>query len=496
VDGVTRNPRAPLSSALPEGATSDPYSLWWRAYDSHRAKYGAELYTQSTPRLLDQFGRVQPVTNDLAFQPPRDQGLASATLIHREVPITTTLTDYSPSTVREAVNAMVIGLFDWSSQLADTLQADSRVSAALSSRTGGLLGRPVLFSVPKGYEDDDDAKRALKVWRRSWDRIFPEATASEFLRWTLMHAWSAGQNIWDMRGKWAIPELAHWHPRYSYYHWIYRCYVAITQDGQVPVTPGDGHWVLHAPHGSYRGWMRAGLWGIAPWWLARNYALRDWARYSERHGMPIILALTPAAGDPTQVTAFRSALTNLGQETIVQLPQGVEPQYSYDMKLLEATDQGWQGFHQLVQQCSDEITLTLMGQNLTTQVKEGSFAAARVHADVMQTLLESDARALQRTIREQIAKPFAMRNWGRSRIAPVTTWDLTPVEDSKTKAETFQAFGVGVQDLLKSGFKIGNIVALAKQFNLDLRLADVSYTDPLTVQVAQAGGSAGGDGAH
>ena len=93
--------------------------------------------------------------------------------------------------------------------------ADSRVAAALASRTGGLLGRPVTFSVPKGYEDDDDAKKALKVWRRNWDRIFPESVAGEFLRWTHLHGWSAAQNVWDKRGKYAIPEPSTWHPRYS-----------------------------------------------------------------------------------------------------------------------------------------------------------------------------------------------------------------------------------------------------------------------------------------
>ncbi len=488
------NPNAPLSSELPRGAIADRYSLWWKNYEAHRQRYASEITTPNTPRLLDAFGNPMPVTNDPAFQPPGDlltQIRAQASVIHREVPIVTTQTGWEPQQVRNAINALVIGLFDQSSQLADTLMADSRVAAALASRTGGLLGRPVTFSVPKGYEDDDDAKKALKVWRRNWDRIFPESVAGEFLRWTHLHGWSAAQNVWDKRGKYAIPEPSTWHPRYSYFHWIYRCYVAITQDGQVPITPGDGHWVLAAPHGSYRGWMRAGLWGIAPWWLARNYALRDWARYSERHGMPIILALTPAAGDVSQVTAFRSALQNLGQDTIVQLPQGVEPQYSYGMSLLEATDQGWQGFHQLIQQCSDEITLCLMGQNLTTQVKEGSFAAARVHADVLQTLLEADARALQRTIREQIAKPFAKMNWGRENIAPVTCWDLTPQEDNKTKAQTFQAFGAGVRELIQSGWKLDKIAALAKQFNLDLHLANASETEPLTVQVAKAGG--GGD---
>jgi phage gp29-like protein len=487
------NPAAPLSTSLDAGARNDPLSSWWKHYENHRAHTGirSELSTPNTPALFDAFGRTIPTTDDLAFQPPgyllAGSLRAEARLVHREVPIVTTQTGYAPGDVRNAINAMIIGLFDLSSQLADTIMADSRVAATLASRTGGLLGRPVSFHCPPGFEDDDDAKVARRVWERNWDRIFPESVAGEFLRWTIMHAWGAAQNLWDTRGKFWIPEPNVWHPRYSYFHWLYRCYVAITQDGQVPITPGDGHWVLHAPHGAYRGWMRGNLWSIAPWWLSRNYALRDWSRYSERHGMPIIMALTPAAADPGQISAFRAALQNLGQDTIVQLPQGVEPQYSYGMQLLEATDQGWQGFHQLIEQCNTEITLAIMGQNLTTEVKEGSFAAARVHADVRQTLLEADARALERTVREQIAKPFAAMNWGRPEIAPVTKWNLEPVEDHATLAEVFMKVATGMMNMRRGGKDIQDIGNFAEQFGLNMKLADVKEVPPIT-----SGGGGGG----
>jgi phage gp29-like protein len=451
-----------------------------------RSQFGPAPY----PELLDAFGRSVPNSDDPAFQPPRDplpaDLRARASIVHREVPIVTTNTGYSPQTVREAIESMVIGLFDQVSQLTDTVLADSRVQATMASRTGGLLGRPMKFSVPKGFEHDDEAKLALRVWHRNWDQIFTEAAAGEFLRWTIMHGWGAAQVLWDTSRKFWIPSPAVWHPRYSYYHWLYRSYVAITQDGQVPITPGDGTWVLHAPHGSYRGWMRGAVWSIAPWWLARNYALRDWARYSERHGMPIIKALTPAAGDPGQIASYRAELSNLGQDTIVQLPQGVEPQYSYGIDLLEATDQGWQGFHQLIEQCNAEITLAIMAQTLTTEVKEGSFAAARVHADVRQALLESDARSLERTIHEQIARPFAAMNWGRPEIAPVTQWCLDPVEDNETKARTFQLVAAGIMALRRGGKEIRDLPAFVKEFGLDMRLADVADVAPLQ------GGTGGG----
>lgn len=470
-------------------------SMWYR-YDESAppVRRGAELYTQPSQQLLDGFGRPFQFTDDPAWQPPQEQSPEemrdAVRTITREVPIVTTQTGWAPKDVRAAIESMVIGLFDQPSQLCDTVMADSRVSATMASRTGGLLGRPVKHVIPPGFEDDEEAKQCHRVWEKNWDRIFPESVASEFLRWAVMQAFGIAQNVWDTSKKFWIPEPTVWHPRYTYYHWLYRCYVAIGQDGQTPITPGDAHWVLHSPHGQYRGWMRGSVWSVAPWWLARQYALRDWARYSERHGMPMILAKTPAAANPGQISQFRAAMQNIGQETVVQLPQGVEPQYSYMLELLEATDQGWQGFHQLIEQCNTEITLALMGQNLTTEVKEGSFAAARVHADVRQTLLEADARALQRTIYQQIARPFAAVNWGRPEIAPHTCWELEPFEDSHTAAQTFQAFAAAVMTLRRAGKEIQNIKQLSADFGLNLYLGDIQDVPPLQ----GGGGGAGGGG--
>ena len=470
----------PVGDAL----RADPRSLWYDGRGGARLEqHGGSQYRAAVPQLVDAFGRAVPDRNDPAFQTPTDPLARNlrdvATLIHRELPNVTTQTGYAPNDVRNAIAQLVIGLFDVPSQMTDTVLADSRVHATLSSRVGGLLGRPVTHRCPPGLEDDPDAQRCRDVWAHHWDQIFPEDVASEFLRWTIMQSFAVAQLLWDTSGKYAIPEPRNWHPRYTYYHWLYLCYVALHRDGQDAITPGDGHWVLHAPCGAYRGWMRGAVWPIAPWWLARQYTLRDWARYCERHGMPIILAMTPAAADPAQSGQFKASLSTLGQETVVQLPQGVEPQYSYDMKLLEATDQGWQGFHQLIEQCNMEITLAIMGQNLTTEVKEGSYAAARVHSDVRQSVLESDARALTRTIRQQIARPFAAMNFSRPEIAPVTTWDLTPYEDDLTKAQTLQAFANAVYGLRRAGKQINGIAKLAKGFGLDLQLADVLDVEPI-----------------
>ena len=424
-------------------------------------------------QINDSFGRPQRVLDDPAWQPPADplkrpNLAAQAMVISREIPLVSVQTSWTITDVRSAYQAMNIGLFDLPSQMVDAIVADPRVQAALTARTSGLLGRQVSLRIPRRFRHSPMAKECLRAFRRAWPAMAAESILSELQKWTLMMGFGPGQLLWDTSGKYAIPHLIPWNPRYVYYHWLFRKYVAITLDGQEPINAGDGHWVNHCPHGEYRGWYRGIVRGVAQPWLIRAYAFRDWARYSERHGFPIIKAKTPAAGDPVQIQQFRASLSTIGQETIVQIPQGVEKQYSFDLEYLEASDGNWEGFQKLIQECSMEITLALMGQNLTTEVKEGSLAAARVHADIKQALLEADARALAMTIYNQIARPFAAINFGNPDLAPVIEWDVSPPEDFQTKVTTFKSFSDAIHQLRVAGNDVDDINALAADFGLQL----------------------------
>jgi hypothetical protein len=456
-------------------ATPDPPGTWAGHPLDPASPYAGPGNQSPEQQVADSFGTPQRVTNDPAWQPVSDPlrgrgaGLAAqAMVISREIPLVSVQTSWTISDVRSAYQAMNIGLFDQPAQMVDAIVADPRVQSALTSRTAGLLGREITFRLPRRYRKSALAQECLRAFRRAWPLIAGEATLSELQKWTLMMGFGPGQLLWDTGGKYATPRLLPWNPRYVYYHWLFRKYVALTLDGQEAINAGDGHWICHAPHGEYRGWYRGIVRGVAQPWLMRAYAFRDWARYSERHGFPIIKAITPAAGDPVQIQQFRASLATLGQESVVQTPQGVEKQYSYDLAYLEANDGNWEGFQKLIEACSMEITLALQGQNLTTEVKEGSLAAARVHADIKQALLEADARALAYTIYMQIARAFAAINFGNPDLAPLVEWDVSPPEDYVVKTATFKSFSESIHQLRVAGNDVDDINSLAADFGLHL----------------------------
>lgn len=439
-------------------------------------------------KILDAFGNVIVPTDDPAWQPPSDplqknDSRVKAGLINREIPITVVQTGWSIAEVRGAIEALVIGLFDAPAQLVDSITGDSRVQSAMQSRTGGLLGKEIRHKLPAKYADSDLAKECLDAWESHWPNMATEAILADMQLWGSTLGFWTGQQLWDTTGDYWLPYLSTWHARYTYYHWIFRRYIAITLDGQVPISPGDGHWVMHAPFGQYRGWMRGNLRPISPWWLARNYALRDWARHSERHGMPIGKAITPFGAAPDMIQNYRNQLANLGQESIIQLPQSPDPQIgSYDLEWLETNGQSWDGFQGLINQCNAEITLSILGQNLTSEVKEGSFAAARVHADVRQAILEFDARALSQTIYTQMARPFAAINFGNADLAPRSCWDITPYEDNKAAADTAYAIGNTINMLRTAGWKLKKIEAFFRKFGIVISNEMFEESEPVAIE--------------
>jgi phage gp29-like protein len=444
--------------------------------------------------LVDQFGKPAVVTTDPAWQPPSDPLVdvshvrQIARLITREIPNCSVEMGWSPDRVRAALASLVVGNFDLPAQLHDSIASDSRVQSANRSRAAGLLGRPVTFRIPDRYRSDPVAKKCHRRWMAHWPQMAAEPAILDLLETSNSLGFAYSQVLWDTSGRTWYPYLSAWNPRFSYYHWLLRCHVAVSMDGQTPITPGDSHWVLHAPYGQYRGWMRGALRPVAQWWLARNYALRDWARYSERHGFPVILADTPFGADPIAIANYQAQLTQLGQESVLQLPGSVDTNKygKYDLRYLETNDATWEGFKALIEACNAEITLALLGQNLTSEIREGSMAAARVHADVLQTWLQADARALEQTLYRDVMRPFAALNYGNADYAPIVDWDVSPPDDDEIMARTLQAFGQGLNQMRLAGVRVKDPVRFARTFGLRI-LGGIEDVEPVQVAARIAG---------
>ena len=434
--------------------------------------------------LVDQYGR-SPWGS--AYDPPEDP-LAkvnpdrTARVIYRDMPIVSaTNGSWSLRGIRRTLDVHCEGNFYESAMLTEAIEPDDRLQAALNSRCVSLFSQPMRH---KAASDTRNAKRVKGSWKEAWTELSSQDALIQIMRCVRMMGFALAQICWDTTVTPWQPYLRFWPAQAIYYITAWRKYIVMTVDGIEVVQPGNGKWFLYAPNGQYRGWLQGSVRTLAEKWFIKSLAWRDWARFNERHGLPIIKAYVPAAGDLLQKQAFVQGMHTLGQEAVIGLPQNVDTT-GYNVELLEARDRAYGSFMDTIKMVDRATVLAIQGQNLTTEVEEGSLAAARVHGSVKQTYVQFDATTLENAVYKQISRPFAFFNYGDPNLATRSGWKVEPFEDYLTQAQTFFAAAQGVQQLRLSGITLKNPQKLFAK--MGLQLGKTAVQDPTQVAAKLAG---------
>ena len=340
---------------------------------------------------------------------------------------------WSPPRVRTALHLLQTGNFSQAAHLADAILGDGRVQAVLGTRINGVLGLP--FTVDPADDSSGAAAIAEAAGKDFWG-FFPEDASGELMRYGLMLGAVAAELVWVFEAGRLLPKLKVWHPSNLRYNSETQTYAVRLESGvEHPITPGDGKWLLYTPHSSRRPWTLALVRALAVPWLSKQFAAGDWNGYSEQLGKGVLKGGVPASARPEDKEDFKNDLRNLGTSGVVITPEG------FTAELLEGRGQGWQTFESLIAWADKETAVTVLGQNLTTDVSGGSLAAAKVHENVRQDFLEADTETLATSLHEQVFTWYAEFNFGDRKLAPWPHWDAEPPADSKTEAETDKAKG-------------------------------------------------------
>lgn len=380
---------------------------------------------------------------------------------------------YSSWTVpaaRAALDELEWGDFAAAALLLDAFGRDDRISTCLGKRTGALAAKrglpfQVVPSDRDGRRKTTHAKRVEALW---WDS-HGEATLKRVQRDAVGLGAAVGRIAWlpDDGGQWK-PKLIPLHAANLFYNvttgeWFYR-----SLDGNLKVTPGDGNWFLYTPSGDLQPWMSASVRALAMLFVFRGFTWRDWARWTERHGMPIITADVPINAKAEHVNAFMAALRNLGNEAAIPLRQSGKDVPGFGVGLVEAKDTAHAGFQTLLERIDICVAVHLLGQNLTTEVSSGAFASTAAHVNVEGNILSGDAEGLATVLREQVWKPWALYNYGDPELAPWGEWNTDPAEDRKATADTQKTAAEGLKIWIDLGVPV-DVEEYAERFGIELR---------------------------
>jgi len=171
-------------------------------------------------------------------------------------------------------------------------------------------------------------------------------------------------------------------------------------------------------------------------YLLKNYALKDWAGFNEVFGMPLRLGKYDPTSTPADREALIQAIRSLGTDAAGIISKNTE------IEFVETTNRSASSnpFQSLADFCNREMSKAILGQTLTTDTagSTGTYAAARVHAQVRSDLVEADAQALGQTLREQLLRPLVGFNFGWDKPVPWFRFLYEEEEDLKTLSEVYR----------------------------------------------------------
>jgi phage gp29-like protein len=338
---------------------------------------------------------------------------------------------------------------------ADAMMRDDRVAGVVATRAGGLTASPIEFKPANGK------RRAMKIAEELaggeegpglWDEMCPASVVADMTTWGSMLGIAVAEIIWKTdNGRW-VPRLKPWHPQFLRWDWKESRYYLSTMTGEVELPNveehprSDGHWVVWCPHSYRNGWRKALLRPLSMLYLARQWAYRDWSRYNEKHGAPADKVYVPESANAQEKDEFYSAVANRGSDSTILLPRGENEAGGYDVQILEATARSWDSFEKQISKLETDIAVCVLGQNLTTEVQGGSFAAAKEHSSVRIDKKREDA-AIAKVLRAQLLTWWAEYNYGDPELAPRPEYMVDPPEDDKAEAETLNVLGTALQSL-------------------------------------------------
>ncbi|MCS7069086.1 MAG: DUF935 family protein [Meiothermus sp.] len=364
-------------------------------------------------------------------------------------------TDWAPADLTTAWRMAQGGNLSLAADLVDSMLADDRVQATLGTRVRGLLGLPLAFE-PANNREGKTVVRALEA--DFWS-FAPEESLYQLISWGLLLGVGLARLDWQEgeSGR-LLPRLEVWHPRNLGYDPQRGAWYVQTREGS-RVEPRPGAWWLYTPYGPRRPWAQ-GLWrALAVPWLVKADAVRYWARDNEVGAIRVGSASGPTT-DAAREQLARD-LADLGSSTGIALPEG------YQLQILAPSGEVWRSKEAAIGWANTALATAILGQNLTTEVQGGSFAAARVHDAVRQDLLEADAEALATSLREQVLSYWAEFNFGDARLAPWPRWETTPPEDRAQQAETLNRLAQAVATLAQAGAPV-DVLALLEAYGVPL----------------------------
>jgi molybdopterin biosynthesis enzyme MoaB len=362
------------------------------------------------------------------------------------------------------------GILRPAAQLYRSMRRDGVISGLLGTRAGGLIRLPNNFYGDVGLVEELTRKSGMGERGRSrFDELCPPGEL-EMMAADVVALNVAVAELVPVQGR-DYPVMVRLDPEFLVYRWSENRWYFQSVAGLIPITPGDGRWVLHVSGARISPWI-SGLWpALGRSFINKEHAMLHRSNYSRTLANPARLAYAPQGATEMQRIGFFKKLLAWGTNTVLELPPG------YEAKLLESNGRGIDVFQEEIDTCNNEIMVAIAGQVVTTTGGTG-FANADVHKTIREDLIKKDGESLAYTINTQVLPQYVAARYGLRAMQSknvVIEWDTSTPKELKDQAETLNQIAQALTQLralLNGSNREIDIDQMGTRFGIPIRKLD------------------------
>jgi hypothetical protein len=359
------------------------------------------------------------------------------------------------------------GNLSLAARLMRAAKKDGILAGVLSTRTSGLV------RLPKKFRGDPEIVAALEVGheiesedgetRSVFDEMCPSTELAAFAADAELLNVAVGELV-PVEGR-DYPVFVRHDPEFLQYRWVENRWYFKSVAGTLPITPGDGRWVLHTG-GRVAPWQQ-GMWkAVGRAYIRKDHANLHKDNWEAKLANPARVAYAPQSASEEQSLAWFQAVLAWGVNSCFGMTPG------YEVKLLESNGRGWESFNTTIEQQNNEFIICIAGQTVTTDGGSG-FANADIHKSIRADLIKATADSLAHTINTQVIPAFVVARFGPERLnkSALVEWDVTPPKDRASDAQAMAATASAISSLTEAlaphGRKL-DIDAMCSRFGIPI----------------------------
>lgn len=373
------------------------------------------------------------------------------------------------------------GRLTLAAQLYRAMRRDGTFSGLLTTRSSGLVRLPRKFS---GHREAQAALKSRNGTRSVFDELVPASELELLVQDGIVLGVGVAELV-PVPGR-DYPILIRLEPEFLDFQWNECRWYYRSIGGRIPITPGDGRWVLHVPKGRMSPWQFGQWTACGEAFINKTHAKLHRGNYGGKLANPARVISAPHGATEAQRQGFLTRIAAWGINSVFELPPG------WQASLLESKGEGHQVWEADEESANRDYMMALAGQVITSEGGKGfsnDEAAMAIRADLIQT--DGDETAY--TVNTQVLPSFLVQRWGEDALAEgiAVEWDTAQPKARQADATAMGTIAGAIKTMAEAlaPYELQvDVDELVTRFGLPVKAAETKSVEPMLRLVEDSDG--------